>query len=422
MLGLLSGCIDTMDLPVLPEDEGYIVIGQGEEKYIQVMPEWNEEYLGFSEFQDMFCASDGRFYLADSGSGNIHVIRANGQKEGVDYSVLQAPIIIDGKTINPLAVMVDSRYIVYFTDGSNKVYAWHQFLAHTDIMAVVDSIQITNEQGNQMISPYEINFLDGQEYSLDIYTNQLDSSETAINTIREPYVFYNPDSGINAEINPTYASMQKTFKSLAPAESGALNIYANDHRNDYVVKINFMIKNLVKLRSGQYIFMYEGVFGGFAASKGTGSGTVSDITGMTSDQSGNIFYSQLGDYFSVHKLKAGTFGSKYTLGVNEILELDQFEAVMDIAIDHSGNVFVLDSTLNEVKKFNAAGDYIKSLAITETYIKENDSLILYTYNDILKIPTVLAIFEDIIYIGDTGNNRILRYTLADDINIEGPVN
>ncbi len=420
---LASACVDTMKLPSLPDDAGIVVPGQGGEKYTEVLPRWDEDFLGFSDMTDMFCATDGRFYIADSADGRIHVLRASGMKEESGYEALNNPYI-DGKTVKASSVCVDSRFIVFFSDGGDRVYAWNQFLAQTDVVAVVDSLTLIADGDTSMIAPADINFLQATNYKLDVYNNRLDTTALAIDSIAAPFTFYNPSDDLNRQINPTYAAQPKSFRSLAPSESGSNNlfVFVNDHQNNVIVKINFIIDKLVRLKNGMYIFTYKGVFGGNVATPGTGAGTVSNMTGMASDQSGNLYYSQLGDYFGVHKIKAGSYSSVFTLGLNDIMDLDQFSSAMDVAVDKSGNIFVLDSTLNEVKKFDAAGSYVKSLAVTESWVKDGDSLILVTENNVMKRPSVIAAYNDIIYIGDSGNHRILRYTLANDIDIEPPVN
>gem|GEM_PF-994734 len=418
---VLISCVETMDLPT-QADDGYQVIGQDDETYIEISPVWDETVLGFSGFSDMYCAPDGRFYLADSSRSSIHVIRASGLSETEGYEALQ-DIQVMGSPVKPSSVCVDSRFTVYFTDGSDRIYAWNRFLANAEVEAVVESLTVVSGAGRSMVSPYELNFLTAP-FSLDLDDAVVTQDMDSIESVKESFVFYNPSSALNTQINPQYARVEKELSSLAPAAPGSedLYIHVNDRVNDVIVRVNFIIDRLVRLSNGQHIFTFRGVFGGNAASPGTGSGTVSNVTGMTSDGSGNLFYTQLGDYFSLHKLKSGSFQSLFSLGSHEIMELDMFKAAMDVAVDDKGNIFVLDSSVNAVRKFDAEGNFLRDLAVTESWIKDSDSLRLIRTYDVLKHPTVLAVYDEIIYIGDSGNGRILRYTLADDVNIDLPVN
>ena len=441
----LTACIDTMDLPTMPETIG--VINQGAENYIEILPRWDKNILGTSNFNDLFIAQDGRLFIADSSMSSIHVYRESGQKADAIYDILKNPII-NNKIIHPTSVCVNSKFMVFFSDGQNKIYAWNYLLAHSEVVAIIDSFDITNGEEIKTITPKQIFQMDSS-YSIIEGSEQINNSVEAIEELSKLYTFYDPSDMINREINAVYADVDKEFISIAPGEKKYMplppeeyessHIFATDRKNNRIVKINLVLDKLVVLENGDVLFTYnKGIFDSFVASPGTGIGTVSKPTGLTSDKNGDIFYSQLGDYFSVHRLSGTDFSSIYTLGDHDIMDLDQFSSAMDLTIDDNGSIFVVDSSLRLVKKFNPNGSFATLLAVEKTWVKQQDTIFTIVGNDttinykdilvqyieanILNHPTVITEYNGVVYIGDTGNNRILRYTLADDINIEGPVN
>lgn len=431
------GCIDTMDLPT-NSGSGYTGIQNDVEKYAELFPRWTWESAGVSSICDIHIAGDGRLYIADSSADQIKVLRLSGEDAGEDYAPLQN-LSYKGNPIHPLAVTTDSRYMVYYTDGGNKVYAWYQFLAQTGVTGVITTRRYSDGVNSVDISPWEYSTNPAYEaYQLVFGHDVIDSTAALIDSLKSPFLFYDPSDEPNKILNPTYAStaLKKSFVSLAAGASGDLTLYITDAANDRIVRVYLLPTVLIQLSNGQKIWHYTGIYNGFIAEPGTGAGTVSDPTGMVTDVNGNLYYTQLGDYFGLHKLKAGNYESGFTLGVNEIMDLDQFIAPLDVAIDGANAIYVLDSAYNAVKKFSVSGEYSTLVGVTETWLKVQDTtwtytesdttwalkdtLILNVQRDMLKSATVLAAFEDVIYISDTGNQRILRYTLADDITIDLP--
>jgi hypothetical protein len=428
-----AGCIDTMPLPTQSADT-YTGIRGDKDKYVEILPRWTWDDLALASLHDLYFSNDGRIYAADSAAASISVYRLSGAPESEAYAPLMN-LSYQGETIYPTAVTGDSRYIIYYTDGKDKVYAWYQFLAMADVQGLITSRRYQKDGETIDISPGEKQINpDYAEYELVPGYDVIDSNPALIDSLQAPFCFFDPSDQYNRLLNPTYANpaLAKSFKALAAGRANEQALYVADAANDRIVRVYLLPTVLIQLKNGQTLWHYRGIFNGFIADPGTGAGTVSRPTGMVSDPGGNLYYTQLGDYFGFHKLRSGAFGSAFTLGINEIMDLGQFKAAMDVAIDANAFIYVLDSAFNAVKKFSPTGDFQTLLGVSESWLKVSDTtwdgntytvkdtLILDVQRDVLNVATVLGAHKDIIYIGDTGNRRILRYTLADDITIDLP--
>ncbi|MCH8872107.1 hypothetical protein IH824_04925 [candidate division KSB1 bacterium] len=78
---------------------------------------------------------------------------------------------------------------------------------------------------------------------------------------------------------------------------------------------------------------------------------------------------------------------------------NRFEQPEGSAMDPSGNIYIADAGKDSVYKFNAFGDELESFGGPEIFSQ----------------PHGVAFFDKTLYVADTGNNRILRFTLSTDL-------
>jgi DNA-binding beta-propeller fold protein YncE len=69
------------------------------------------------------------------------------------------------------------------------------------------------------------------------------------------------------------------------------------------------------------------------------------------------------------------------------------------ALDNSGNIFIADAAKDSIFKFNAYGDKLLSFGGSENFNQ----------------PQGVAFFNKTLYVADTGNDRILRFTLSTEL-------
>jgi len=78
---------------------------------------------------------------------------------------------------------------------------------------------------------------------------------------------------------------------------------------------------------------------------------------------------------------------------------NRFERPEGSALDDFGNIYIADAGKDSIYKFNAFGDELES----------------FGGPDVFKQPHGVAHFDKTLYVADTGNNRILRFSLSTDL-------
>jgi hypothetical protein len=102
-------------------------------------------------------------------------------------------------------------------------------------------------------------------------------------------------------------------------------------------------------------------------------------------------------YFQYNSVN-GTFDPKYTSSSQDIVNI-KFGSPDAITMDANYTIYVIDSYRNHLYKFSSNGKLLKeSFGDAATF----------------KNPKGITIFNKVVYIADTGNDRILRYKLSTD--------
>ncbi len=436
---VFTACIDTMDLPV-SENDNPTGIAEDKDAFKEITPRWTYHDLGISSLADIETTKDGRLYLADPSGHLISVIRASGTPESGIYTAL-SPLSYKDSPLSPVSVTVDDRFIVYFTNRSDTVYAWFQYLNMAGVEGVVTSFdyRVGDDVVTEapLIGEFNANYrrLDNSEV-LNTDPQIIDSLLSIVpiyasRNIDNREATIDPIDGRVLGNNPIYASIPKSFTAIADENVDTRHIAVMDSLNDRLINFRIIPTYLLKLKNGFFVWHFKGVFDNVLATEGTGAGTISKPVSLYSDGSGNLLYTQFGDYFGFHKLRAGIYTTAFTYGTDEIMDLGRFKSPMDAVVGDDGSIFVLDSTLNAVLKFSPQGAFQKFVAIREEWIKETDTtwvdnemvlrdtLVQVSYHDLLDAPKALAFYNEVLYVSDNGNQRILRFTRT-EAGIEDP--
>jgi DNA-binding beta-propeller fold protein YncE len=120
----------------------------------------------------------------------------------------------------------------------------------------------------------------------------------------------------------------------------------------------------------------------------------------------NLIFSQFLSYYSVQLLNGE--GEDFSPVIprtdsSDIYWQSTFGQAEDVTVDEYGNIFVVDSERNSVLKFSENGVKILSFGSQGAGAKEFQN------------PKGIAYSNKIVYVADTGNNRILRFMLSTDI-------
>lgn len=94
----------------------------------------------------------------------------------------------------------------------------------------------------------------------------------------------------------------------------------------------------------------------------------------------------------------GTFDPKFTSASQDIVNL-KFGSPDAVTFDLNSSIFVIDSYRNHLFKFNSSGKLLKESFGDSTMFNH---------------PKGISYFNKVIYIADTGNDRIIRFKLSTD--------
>ena len=143
------------------------------------------------------------------------------------------------------------------------------------------------------------------------------------------------------------------------------------------------------------------------ATYGSGGGTVDLPRGIDVDLSMNVYFAQEGGSFHVQKLRPS--GNGYRPDVYFGLEGDslrQFLRPQDVAVDALGYIYVIDTGNHRVQKYTPGGGF--KIAFGDSGSAGEQFL----------FPAGIAVDEDLmLYIADSGNDRVERYQLSTEIDI-----
>jgi len=427
---------EKISLPKI-SDTVNVVFEPGKMKYIPVNPPWEGEPYNFDNPVDIFISVDDYIFVCDSGNARVVVLKKTGEiveadNFGNDFTTLCRELKAWGKgeLIYPTGINVDSKLNIFITNSSNEVYVWNQFINNVGVDSIASAVIYWNPSTGEerIVTDFsETEELENNGFSIKRGIFELDS--IAIDSIRSLHVFYRD---VNYE--------NSSFYAVASAPFGENKIYLTDKGNNRVAVIKLVRSAYLKLKNGVTLWQHKGVFEYDAAVSGTGAGTVNDPRGIFVDNNNNIYYTQLGENFGVHKIRllsTGKWISVFSVGVNEIMNLDMFDEPFDVAVSNSGNILVTNTGKNEVLEFDSQGNFLRKAGIREVQVDttvidtivtgsgdtefvQRDTLITRYYNDVLNRPKALFYDDEILYIVDSGNNRILRYKLSSDIDIEIP--
>jgi len=421
ILGLLlvsMSCVDRYQIPdTINHDSG--TIGAGDTTYLQLNPIWDATY-GIENPVEISIAQDGRIFIADSSQQSILVFDQNGNSpEGFDG--LQNLRNESGYPIEPIDVDIDKKMNVFFIDGSDHVYVWNQYWNTVGISNVISQgTFIHDETGATQMDTVGtdtwLTMLNDNEWTLTnpVFTND----ESIILSLLNPHLFFDGSNELNDYLDPHYQTDMSVFSGLtAPADQDNY-IYVTDNyggiNNQYrLVQIDFQKSHLLELSNGEFVWAFTGQFGSNVKGYGTGAGTVNKPLSLDVDYSGNLYYTQVGDYFKAHKLipnlsgDFATYSSGFQPFSDEILDEDRLMNPMDIALDNSKNIYVADQADATISVFDAHGQFFKKAGIQSN----EDTL------SVLKSPVAVAVDNrGVVYVCDSEDGTVIRFKLSNALD------
>ena len=431
---LILGCIEKMTLPTAINTN--TEFAAGDTTYLIVNPVWDETY-GFVAPIEISIAPDGHIFVADSAANCIFVLDQSGNVLS-GYDELKGLDNIDNTIVSPIDVDVDQKMNVYFIDGSNRIYRWNHYWNNVGVESFAAAAIFSNTANGDTIrlghqDPQWFELLNHPEWIMT--SIEWSNEQTVIDSILDPHVFIEGSWARNTFADLYYESENNSFSGIAATLDSDNYIYAQDYHHNRIIKIILERSQYIQLSNGEFVWVHSGTFGQTVIAEGTGAGTVNVPLGIDVDYAGNLYYSQGGEFFSVHKVRPVVTGS-YTVyqsvfqeGTNEIMDLFRFGSPADVAVDLNQNIYVANTGGQEIQVFNSNGQLFKKAGVEEVTVDttmwvthgntdvEVDTFIVKEMKGLLISPQAVTVDKrGVIYICDTPTSRILRYRLSNKLD------
>ena len=428
------GCLEKMPLPSDINVNTEFVAG--DTTYLLVNPIWDDTY-GFITPIEISIAPDGHVFVADSAAKSIFVLDQSGNMLN-GYSSLMNMNDIADTIIYPIDIDIDQKMNVFFIDGSNRIYRWNQYWNKIGIESYASFATFLNpstgdtiRRSNNAIQWFElINHPDYIMIEVEWSNNQ-----SIIDSILLPHVFFEGSWSRNLFADLYYESEKNLFSGISTTLGNDNFMFAQDHYHNRIIKILMERSQYIKLVNGEKIWVHSGTFEQTVVSEGTGAGTVNAPLGIDIDYAGNLYYSQGGEFFSIHKVKPVVTGaytvyqSAFQEGTNEIMDLFRFTSPADVAVDLNQNIYVANTEDQEIQVFDYNGKFFRKAGVDEITIDttmyvehgsqlvEIDTFIVKELKGFITMPQAITVDKrGVIYICDTPSSRVLRYRLSNQLD------
>ena len=384
----------------------YQSFGANDTSYIRLSPDWNVAEVGynFSNPTDIVIGRDGYIFIADKGNNKIVVLNKSGEVQ--NHSRLNNIVNIE----NPIGIDIDSKLNLFIVNGTNKIYCWNQYINYADIDSVILQYivrdTVTNDQFTYTF-PELIEAFEDTTRHLIVEDYTLSGDQVLKDSLSNVSVFYEDPSE------------EAQFMGVAAGAYGKGFIYVTDAGRNRILKIDVVPNGIVILKNKWIGYTYIADYNRIVASYGSGAGTVDFPLAITTDNDGNIYFTQTGGNFLVQKLSYKDYNSIFILGEHPIMDLrdpPQFILPADIAVDEESFIYVVEKEPYTIIKTNPDS----SVDTTYSYIHKftPDGRIVDLGNKgiataVFQNPQGIAVDEDnIIYIVNTEKNRIERFKMS----------
>ncbi len=443
-------CIEKM---AFPDDINKAVdFTAGDTTYLAINPVWDASY-GFVTPTEISIAQDGRIFIADS-AGNAIVVLSQGGDIVSGFDSLKNLKTAEDSLIYPIDVDVDKKMNVFFIDESNRVYRWNQLWDHIGIQSVASAgifINSTTGDSFQAVSGTDdwIDVINDEDWNPHDFT--WTESQNDKDSLTSPHIYYDGSLPIHSYKDTYYASEKSVFTGLSATEDESNFIYVLDGYHQRMIRIDFERTHLIKLATGDSVWVHRGVFGHTAIGSGSGAGTIDDPTGMDVDSDGNIYFSQHGESFPIHKIRPVSanawtiYPSVFQPGTNDIMDLwdttlvinestvdtflTRFDVPNDVAVDQNQFVYVANTGSKEIQVYNTSGMFflkagVESMTIdTSLWVfSGSDSSLVDTFyvkeshEDLISPRAITVDNRGVIYVCDPAQFSIFRYQLSNRLD------
>ncbi len=368
---MLLGCGNKMPLPSVESTPDSF--GANDTAYIHLIPDWDMSTLGYNPEQpmapvDMAIGLDEYIFVADSANNRIVTLYKSGNVARENNLNTIEPVD------KPSGVAIDEKLNLLIVNNTNKVFVWNQYINNIG----VDSLSLN--------------------YFTD-YENRHWGSETEIDSLLNIHEFY-----IDENNNSQFCDI-----AFGPADENV--VYITDKGNNRIIELKIVKSDSAILKNNRGHLIFSGKYSRDVARFGSGAGTVDNPRGITCDDEGNIYFTQLGGNFLVQKLEkqGNRFSPGYILYEDPIMDLNRFAGPLDVALGPDDGIFVIDTAdSGRVSQF-----YNRGVNAGEQADLGKKGLAEARFQN----GVAIAISDDgIVYVADSRIGRIDRYqyTISDE--------
>jgi hypothetical protein len=374
-------------LPLPVPNVAPTAFGASDTNYVELSPMWDATNIGyqFSNPQDITIGPDGIIFVADAGNDRVVALSKAGQV------VSSNGLGTITSVANPYGVAIDSKLNVLIANGTNTLYCWNHYMNVAEIDSVSDRAVFFDTAKNDTVLMTLQHYIElaiaGKtlpQFRYFVFGQNPELKQQVTQTY-EIYVDEQPDAEINGVAAGTYGSGQ---------------LYITESQYDRISLLMLVPQIAVKTNYRGILFRYRAIHIQDIATFGSGAGTVDNPWGMTTDSEGNLYFTQLGGNFRVQKLLAAVYTPGYVLYQHNIMDLNRFTSPVDIALDDLNNIFVIDSDLQTVSKFDNAG-----AGAGQKISLGKKGLAAEKFNNAKGI----MVENNVVYVVDFGANRIRRF-------------
>ncbi len=448
---LLIECGEKNPLPTGPKDVGSS-LSAGDTVFTRLKPDWPLDNRVLQDPRDIVINRDGYIFVAEAGANRVTVFNKSG-------TVIESEDAFGNKhfdelaniptypnqsgIVKPVGVAIDSRMNLFIVDSSNTVYVWNQFINNVGVDSVATGFVLADTSNGQTITVSADDYWRSNYRQYTIQRSIWSADPARIDSVTKPRMFFTTQLPEMLQENYGSQPQASSFSAVATYEPQNLlspdregSIYLTDASfYSRIIRVDYRKYRLVKLGTGNTFWLYRGKYRSIVAVKGHGAGTVNDPTGVFFgyyQQDPTLYFSQTGENYGAHKISLST-GDFDLAESADMMQLGRLVGVQDISADANGNIFVTNTANNVIEEFNPNGKFLRYVAATEvivdtvlsdttvvndsTYVTTTDTSYVEYIPNILNDPKSVAESDGVVYIADTGNNRIVRYKLSTDVQI-----
>jgi hypothetical protein len=368
VLFFLFGCNEessTVNISKLPKPDSVQVVS--DTNYIQIQPEWG----GFNNPTNIKIGFDYILYATEPNNNRIVMVDLAGTNLGYSQYVKRPVAVTEDRRFN-LIIACDYDTTV----GGNSV-----------TVAAIAKIRLFNYGHDIAAAPVEIVYHESLQHQItrDGAGNLISGREYTGVAVLPDNSYYVTRSGNNNT-------------SPVDPDNMVLHFDKNDHEysSDYID----LVPSLVPTGTG-FVAINQ----------------ISNITTFNTKQYGSDFILTQIDPANAFKVKWITFNpgselfapswdSKFNLDPTNLPDIlsNIFVTPRAVMVDDRSNIYIIDSSLDSLMKFDLTGKLLHESFGPST---RNVPSLLH--------PSGITYFNKIVYISDTGHNRILRFELSTDL-------